>query len=230
MALASLIDAGADIEEVSAGLRSLPVGGWHMEAAKTTKCGLVATQVGWTIDPDRNARAHLGHHPGHHRRRRWPSARPRRQRAQEVFAALAVAEGRLHGVVAEDVRFHEVGGVDAIVDVVGTCLALESLGVVRCARARWPWGQGRCGRSTALAQPSSRGPGAALGGARLRHPPQEELTTPTGGRPVRCSGRVLRAAAPVRLTGSGYGAGAADLDGTANVLQVVIGELQPAGG
>ncbi len=136
MALGSLIDAGADFDEVVAGLEGLPVTGWHIEVAKTTRAGLVATQLRVDVDPssDRTERtwgtirAVIDRAPG--------LAGRARTRAQGVFSRLAAAEGRLHGLPPEEVHFHEVGGVDAIVDVVGTCLALESLVSVRYGQAR----------------------------------------------------------------------------------------------
>ena len=129
MALASLLDAGADLDEVIAGLEKIPISGWHLEAGKTWRGGLAATQLRVDTDPAEERTE-----------RTWATIRATldaadglperaRQRAQATFSRLAAAEGRLHGVPAEDVHFHEVGGLDALVDVVGTCLALESLDV-----------------------------------------------------------------------------------------------------
>ena len=129
MALASLLDAGADLDVVVSGLEKIPVAGWHLEAARTLRGGLAATQLRIEVDPAEEQRE-----------RTWAAIRSLidqadglpervRQRAQTVFARLAAAEGRLHGVPVDEVHFHEVGGLDAIVDVVGTCLALESLDV-----------------------------------------------------------------------------------------------------
>ena len=74
-----------------------------------------------------------------------------------MFGRLATAEGRLHGVPPEEVHFHEVGGLDAIVDVVGTCLALESFGVasVYVQPGRAGYGHG-AGGARGVAQPGSR--------------------------------------------------------------------------
>ena len=122
-----------------------------------------------------------------------------RTRAQRVFGRLAAAEGRLHGLPPEEVHFHEVGGVDAIVDVVGTCLALESLGVgsVRSSPVALGTGtvRGPHGSHGLLPNPA---PAVVelLAGAPVRGTArEEELTTPTGAALLAGSGGVVRAAA-----------------------------------
>ena len=230
MALASLIDAGADFDEVVAGLEGLPVTGWHIEVAKTTRAGLAATQLRVDVDPSSDAtertwgtiRAVIDQAPG--------LAGRARTRAQRVFGRLAAAEGRLHGLPPEEVHFHEVGGVDAIVDVVGTCLALESLGVgsVRSSpvalgigTVRGPVDRtGCCPTQLLLSSSSSR-----------EHPSEvpareEELTTPTGAALLAGLAESFGPVPHMKIRSSGYGAGSRDLDGMPNVLQVVVGELE----
>ena len=130
MALGSLVDAGADLDEVGPCSSALPVAGWALEAEPVLRAGVAATKVHvrWPRTPPWCAR--YAHITGARSTR--PACPTRvRDRAQATFAALAEAEGRLHRRPPEQVHFHEVGGVDAIVDVVGTCAALEVLGVDR---------------------------------------------------------------------------------------------------
>ncbi len=76
MALASLLDAGADLDQVRAGLEKIPISGWHLEAAKTTRGGLAATQLRVEVDRGRGrAQPDLGHHPGDPGRSRWAAGR-----------------------------------------------------------------------------------------------------------------------------------------------------------
>ena len=127
MALGALLDAGADVDEVRDVIARLPVSGWDLRAEAVQRAGLRATR----------AVVHAPEDPDHHRT--FADLRgllagadlPDRVRARAlaVFTALAEAEGRLHGVPADAVHFHEVGALDAIVDVVGTCAALELLDV-----------------------------------------------------------------------------------------------------
>ena len=230
MALGSLIDAGADFDEVVAGLEGLPVTGWHIEVAKTTRAGLAATQLRVDVDPSSDGtertwatiRAIIDQAPGLPGRART--------RAQGVFGRLAAAEGRLHGLPPEEVHFHEVGGVDAIVDVVGTCLALESLGVgsvrsgpvaLGVGTVRGPMGRtGFC--PTRLRLSSSSSSGAPVRGTAR----EEELTTPTGAALLAGLAESFGPLPQMKIRSSGYGAGTRDLDGMPNVLQVVIGELE----
>jgi hypothetical protein len=226
MALASLVDAGADLDEVVASLHALPVDGWHVEAVRTTKSGLAATQLRVDV-----GRAEDG------TERTWGQLRQIvdsteglplrvRQRSHKVFAGLAAAEARLHGVAPEDVHFHEVGGVDAIIDVVGTCLALELLGVSSVRSSAVALGTGTVRSAHGILPNPAPAVVELLSGAPVygtRH--SLELTTPTGAALLAGLAESFGPLPPVRLTASGYGAGTADLDGTPNVLQVVVGEL-----
>ncbi|HYT38387.1 MAG TPA: LarC family nickel insertion protein, partial [Acidimicrobiia bacterium] len=126
MALGACLDAGAPLDEVIAILERLPVGGWELEAEAVMRGGLAATKAHVTAKPDVITRTY-GHIAGILEEARLPDRV--RERAQRVFRLLAETEGRLHRRPTASVHFHEVGGIDAIVDIVGTCAALETLGV-----------------------------------------------------------------------------------------------------
>jgi len=229
MALASLVDAGADLDQVVAGLRALTVDGWHVEANRTTKAGLAATQLRVDVGA-----AETG------AERTWAEVAeiiqraeglpPRvRHRSHQVFAGLAAAEGRVHGVAPGDVHFHEVGSVDAIIDVVGTCLALELLGVGSVYSSPVALGTGMArSRHGQLPIPAPAVlellSGAPVYGSEHRL----ELTTPTGAALLAGLAESFGPLPPLRPTATGYGAGTADLVGAPNVLQVVVGELGPS--
>ena len=131
MALGALVDAGADLEEVCALLRRIPVGGWKVDAQPVLRGGIAATRLEVSTAESAVVRTYA-HITGLIDEARLPDRV--RDRAQATFLALARTEGRLHRRPPEQVHFHEVGGLDAIVDIVGTCAALETLGVDRvCA-------------------------------------------------------------------------------------------------
>jgi len=227
MALASLLDSGADLAEVQAGLRCLPVTGWDLGVTKVEKGGIAASYVSVDLGPAAGSEE-----------RTWSSVQdivgraqglpPRaRLRALEVFAALARAEAEVHGIAPGDVHFHEVGALDAIVDIVGTCLALESLGVSSVHASSVALGSG----STRSAHGALPNPAPAvmklLAGAQVHGTSQRvELTTPTGAAILAALATSWGPMPPMRVVASGYGAGTADLPGTANVLQAVLGHAE----
>ena len=126
MALGSLVDAGADIDAVRRMLETLPVGGWELEAEPVLRGGIAGTAIHVHVRESTVVRT-AAHIQGLVTEARLPERV--QQRALATFGALAEAEGRLHRRPPEQVHFHEVGGVDAIIDVVGTCVALELLDV-----------------------------------------------------------------------------------------------------
>jgi len=228
MALASLVDAGADVDQVVAGLETLPVEGWHVEATKTTKCGLAATQLRVDVGADETAE------------RTWASLREiidqaaglperARRRAQVVFARLANAEAHLHGVAPERVHFHEVGGVDALIDIVGTCLALELLDVSAVYASSVAVGTGSVRSAHGLLPNPAPAALELLAGVPVHGTSHDvELTTPTGAALLVGLCESFGSLPAMKLKATGYGAGTRDLPGMPNVLQVVVGE--PAAG
>ena len=154
-------------------------------------------------------------------------------RALDAFGRLAVAEGAVHDEDPQEVTFHEVGAVDSIVDVVGSCVALELLDAASVSCGPLPMGTG--------VVDSSHGPlpvpGPAtleiLKGSRLRWTDEpRETTTPTGAALMASftGGEFTDAAPPMTLHSVGYGAGTAGLRSAPNLLRAAVGEIEgPAG-
>ena len=154
-------------------------------------------------------------------------------RALEVFRRLAVAEGAVHDEDPEEVTFHEVGAVDSIVDVVGSCVALDLLDADSVSCGPLPMGTGVV--DTAHGPLPVPGPATLkiLKGSRVRWTDEpRETTTPTGAALMASftGGEFTDAAPPMTLQSVGYGAGNARLRNTPNLLRAVVGELEgPAG-
>ncbi len=228
MALASLFDAGASPEEVVSGLRSLPVGGWELTPRPTTRAGLAATELVIEVEEDGVERtwADIA---------RILSSAPAlperaRRRAEKVFLALATAEGRLHGVAPEEVHFHEVGSTDAVLDVVGTCLALESLDVDAVYASPVAVGTGTVRSAHGLLPNPAPAVLELLKGAPVQGTNQgHELTTPTGAALLAGLAQSFGPLPALEVKATGYGAGGRDTPGSPNVLQAVVGELPAAG-
>lgn len=231
MLLAALVDAGADLATVRAGLRGLRTEGVDVTISPVRRHGLRAAHAAVHAPPstvtrrlaDITALVTEAELPGEVR-----------DFAAEVFERLARAEARVHGVDASEVTFHEVGALDSIADVVGCALALHTLDLLGSpTRVVSPVAVGSGSAQTAhgiLPVP----PPATLellteAAAPLRaHSAPMELCTPTGaallttlatswGPPPDC--------VPLAV---GVGAGRADPPGHPNVLRVVVGESAAA--
>ena len=226
MLLGALVDAGLPLEELRSELARLSVGGYRVEAEKTKRAGLAATKV--TVALDESAQPH----------RRLAEVlalieasdlQPQdKERGADVFRRLAEAEAQVHGVSPDAVDFHEVGAVDALVDVLGAVVGLRLLGVEALYCSPLPAGggtaQGSHGRlpvpaPATLALLSQAGAPLAAG-----PDPAMELVTPTGAAIVVALARFERPAMTVRSVG--YGAGTRELEGQPNVLRLWLGEAQ----
>ena len=129
MTLGALIDAGADPVAIGRILNTLGIDGWALDAEHVMRQGLRATLA--VVDAPEDHRHHRPYREIREMLERATLPERVRSRALSVYTTLADAEGGLHGVAPDDVEFHEVGSLDAIVDVVGVCAALEVLGVDR---------------------------------------------------------------------------------------------------
>ncbi|MBW3669649.1 MAG: LarC family nickel insertion protein, partial [Actinobacteria bacterium] len=178
MALGSLVDAGADITEVVGLLHRLPVGGWTVEAQPVLRGGIAATRVEVQVAETPVVRTHA-HIQGVIEEARLPQRV--RDRALATFAAMAEVEGRLHRRHPSQVHFHEVGGIDAIVDIVGVAAALEVLGVDTVHASPVAMGLGMVRTSHGLLPNPSPAVVELLAGAPSHGVDVTvELTTPTG--------------------------------------------------
>jgi pyridinium-3,5-bisthiocarboxylic acid mononucleotide nickel chelatase len=226
MALGALVDAGADLDEVRGILRRLPVGGWEIEAEEVLRCGIAATKIHVHAAGDDEVVRTASHIIGLVTEAQLPERVA--QRALAAFRALAEVEGRLHRRPPEQVHFHEVGGIDAIVDVVGTCAALELLGVDLVHASPVAQGTGMVRAAHGLLP---NPPPAVVGllqdaptyGVDLPY----ELTTPTGAALLAATVSRRGPLPPLRITSSGFGAGGREIDGRPNAVQVVVGALDP---
>jgi pyridinium-3,5-bisthiocarboxylic acid mononucleotide nickel chelatase len=225
MTLAALVAAGAPLPEITASLRGLGVA-FDLTAERVEVNGVGAIRA----DVE---------YPAEHYHRTFRDIRasiegaelPERasSRAQEAFRLLAVAEGAVHDEDPEEVTFHEVGAVDSIVDMVGSCVALELLDAASVSCGPLPMGTGVV--DTVHGPLPVPGPATLeiLRGSPVRWTDEPvETTTPTGAALMRTftGGGFTDAAPPMTLHATGYGAGRARLLGAPNLLRAVVGELE----
>jgi uncharacterized protein (TIGR00299 family) protein len=224
MALGSLVDAGADVDDVRTLLARLPVGGWTLEAEPVLRGGISATKVHVRAEETSVVRT-AAHISALVEEARLPDRV--RRRALAVFGALAEAEGRLHRRPPEQVHFHEVGGLDAIVDVVGTCAALELLEIDAVAASAIATGTGMVRAAHGLLPNPAPAVVELLGSVRAPTVGLDvgvELTTPTGAALLAALATGFGPLPQMSVEVSGFGAGTRELDGRPNATQVVIGE------
>jgi uncharacterized protein (TIGR00299 family) protein len=221
MFLGALVDAGAPLDDVQGVIDTALPGAVRLTSSTVRRAGLRATKV--------EVEVLAGDQP----HRRWSDIRHLLERsgladrvrdsALAVFACLADAEARAHGIPAEEVHFHEVGAWDSIADVVGSCAALDLLGITSVTAGPAALGSGAT-RSAHGEMPVpvpavlelSRGWDVVSGGSG-------ELATPTGMALVRGLASECRPLPPLRVQLTGVGAGTRDTPGRANVVRVVVG-------
>jgi len=227
MAFGSLVDAGADLSEVRSLLDRLPVSGWSVAAEPVLRGGIAGTKVHVRAEPSSvvrtaaNIQALLAD-------ARLP---PRVEgRASAVFSALADVEGRLHRRSPDQVHLHEVSGIDAIVDVVGTCAALEVLDVDEVCCSPVAVGMGMVRAVHGIIPNPAPAVVELLRGIPTRGVDLAvELTTPTGAALMAAVAGEYGPLPAMTVTASGFGAGSKELDERPNLTQVVLGEPAPAG-
>jgi len=224
MIMGALVDAGVPFDAFRAELRKLALSGWDLVRRDVMKGAFRATKVDVAID---------GTAQPHHRSLAdilaildaSPLSASIKTRAARIFERLADAEARVHGTTREAVHFHEVGAVDAIVDVTGGVLALDMLGAEAVYVSALPLGGGFVGG--AHGRMPVPGPGTA---ELLRGFPvvdtgvRAELVTPTGAAILTTLARPAVRIPPMVVSAVGYGAGTRDLPDTPNVLRCFVGE------
>ncbi|MBV8462058.1 MAG: nickel pincer cofactor biosynthesis protein LarC [Acidimicrobiales bacterium] len=221
MALGALLDAGADLDEVRELLARVPIGGWRLDVEPVLRGGIAATRAVVTVTDHVVVRTYA-HIVGIVEEARLP---PRvTARALAIFAALAEVEGRLHRRPVEQVHFHEVGGHDAVIDIVGTAAALEVLGVDEVRGSPVATGRGMVRTAHGLLPNPAPAvvallEGVPVSGRNLR----VELTTPTGAAILAALSSGYGPMPPMRITAQGFGAGAREIEELPNCTQVVLG-------
>ena len=236
MLLAALLDAGASLDAVRAGLAGLATEPVGLELARVRRHGLRAALL--TVSaPETAVERHLGDVLSIVDAAALPPEAAGFSR--EVFGRLAAAEARVHGTTVDEVHFHEVGALDAIADVVGCALALHDLGLLGpgAVRVVSPVAVGSGTVGTAHGTLPVPAPAVlqllADAGAPIRsHQATFELCTPTGAALLATLATGWGTVPDAAPRAVGVGAGRADPPGHPNVLRVLVGTAvrEAAGG
>jgi pyridinium-3,5-bisthiocarboxylic acid mononucleotide nickel chelatase len=252
MTLGALVDLGVPLSEIEARLRTLPVSGWRISAERTTRNSIAATRVHVELVGEEHEHPHPHEHGHSHRHEHGHSHAPNRNLmdvleilrggklplralswAERVFEILARAEADVHRQPIDKVHFHEVGAVDAIVDIAGVCIGLDwihekdHIEGMRVSQLRVGRGQVRTEHGTMPV------PAPAVVRLLEKFPVQWSVTdgervTPTGAAILAALASPL-GEARLRLQAAGYGAGERDFADAPNVLRLLLAEPMEAG-
>ena len=222
MFLAVLIDAGVPVDRLFAELKKIPLGFYEFKRTRAGRGGLVGTRV--------EIRA-----PGEQPHRTLPDIQnllvtaslPAKAAAQAlmVFDRLAEVEGRLHNLPPGEVHFHEVGAVDAVVDIVGTCVGLELLEISDLVCSPLNVGGGRVEAAHGTLPVPAPATAELLKDLPIYSSGVEgELVTPTGAALVSTLASGFGPLPPMKVNRIGYGAGERDFPGHSNLARLFVGE------
>ncbi|MFA5383121.1 MAG: nickel pincer cofactor biosynthesis protein LarC [Eubacteriales bacterium] len=226
MVLGALIDAGASFDAISEQLKPLGLQGYSLKVLKDRSYGIKGSR--FQIDFDEHQ----------HLLRNWPDisrlieesflSSKIKTNARAVFLKLAGAEALVHGVPLENVHFHELGALDTIIDIVGTLLALDELGIEKAYCSPLPVSHGYVRCSHGVFPVPAPATAEILKGFPVRFIDVEgELVTPTGAAIATVLSDFPAAMPAMKLSHTGYGLGQNDY-GIPNALRVFIGETDGA--
>jgi len=222
MFLAALLDAGVDARRLLRELKKMRLGFYEFKLTRAVRGNLVGARVDIRIPAQQPPRK-LG--DIEEMMGKTELAETVKDKALKIFRRLAEAEGKLHNLPPGEVHFHEVGAVDAIIDIVGACLGLELLEVSELVCSPLNVGGGRV-----EAEHGSLPVPAPATAELLKEIPiystgiEGELVTPTGAAIVSTLAASFGPMPAMKVERIGYGAGEKDIPGQANVTRLFVGE------
>ena len=246
MIMGALVDAGVPFEALEDELAKLRLPGFTLERREVMKGAFRATKVDVHVHDHSHAEGDAGHSHAHpHGEHMHPERNlsailalidassldaPVKGMAGRVFTRLAQAEARVHGTTVDKVHFHDVGAVDAIVDVVGACIGLHLLGVDSVHCSALPVGGGFVtGAHGRIPVPAPGTSELLKGFPVIDTGVRRELVTPTGAAIVTTLAASAGAMPAMTVEAVGYGAGTMDLEAP-NLVRVFLGQAPgPAG-
>ena len=222
MILGALVGAGADPHQLIDQLKLLRVENYQVSFSQVDRCNLSATRATVQVGPEHSHR-HLADLLKIISDSQLTSSV--KERAGRIFSLLAEAESEVHNVPVERIHFHEVGALDAIIDIVGACIGFELLGIERFVCSPLHVGSG----TVEIAHGRFPIPPPAVL-SLLRGAPiystevKGELVTPTGAAIIKAVAEEFGPLPPMLVNSVGYGAGAREYKDFPNALRVVVGE------
>jgi uncharacterized protein (TIGR00299 family) protein len=228
MILGALVDAGVDPRALHEQMELLGVGGWQIDFEKVDRSGISATHARVQTAPEHTHR-HLEdilkiiNDSG--------LRQSVKDRAARIFSLLAAAEARVHNQTIDQIHFHEVGALDAIIDVCGAAVGFELLGIEQFISSPLRVGSGM----TEMAHGTFPIPPPAVAELLKGKPIYAgeiagEFVTPTGAAIITSVCERFGPVPSIKITATGYGAGTRDPKHFPNALRVFVGETEAAAG
>lgn len=222
MFLAALLDAGLPPEKLFAELKKLELGFYKFKRTRAARGGLMGTRVEIEVpgtQPHRKL-SHIESLIGDS-----ALAASVKEKAVAIFRRLAEVEGKLHGKPPEEVHFHEVGAVDAIIDIVGACVGLDLLGVSELVSSPLNVGGGHVHAAHGTLPVPAPATAELLAGIPTYSSGVEgELVTPTGAAIVSTLAKSFGPMPAMKVERIGYGAGEKDFPGHPNIARLFLAE------
>jgi uncharacterized protein (TIGR00299 family) protein len=225
MVLAALVDLGWPIKELERELSKLDLFNYQIEAEKVAKQGITSTQIKIRIKEGKKERTLKDILSILDKSKLEEKIK---ERSQAIFIRLASVEAKIHGKSVQEVHFHELGGLDTIIDVVGAVAGMKYLGIEKVYSSPLPLGKGlvKCSHGT-LPVPAPATlellKGVPVYGSNI----EAELVTPTGAAIISTVAENFGQMPPMKIDNIGYGAGQRDLP-IPNLLRVSLGMLRNA--
>ncbi|MHB8997378.1 MAG: nickel pincer cofactor biosynthesis protein LarC [Armatimonadota bacterium] len=238
--LGALVDAGVEVAQLKAELSKLPVHGWDLQVETVRKSGLAATKVTVVEDHHHHGDHHDHDHEDHHHHHHGKSAdeviaiirggtleADVVERAVAVVERIALAEAKAHGVDRSEVHFHELGGIDTVIDVVGAVVGLKLLGIEKLYCSALPVGRGYVDTAHGrLPVPPPAVANLYEGVATYPLDVEGETVTPTGAG-IAVTLAEVGQRPTMRITKVALGAGHKEFP-IPNLLRMIIGDTDEA--
>jgi uncharacterized protein (TIGR00299 family) protein len=222
MTLGALLDLGVPLDWLKEQLQGIPLDDFDIVASPVQRHGIHAASVQVKVLKNGTSRNYAGIRTLIENSNLQDAVK---STSLTVFKRLAEAEARIHRCSVDQVHFHEIGGLDAIVDVVGTALGLDYIGIKEIVASPLPFGRGfvTCSHGKLpVPAPATLGilEGVPVYGTEIGH----ELVTPTGAALIASLAQSFEPLPAMVIKRVGYGAGRRDFDDRPNLLRIILSE------
>lgn len=229
MLLGAIVDTGIPLVEIEEALKTLPLKGYKLSEEKVKRSFLKATKVTVVV--------RQAHHERKRVFRRWKDIKQIinesglpdhiKEKGLKIFKSLFEAEGKIHGEPYDEVHLHELSAIDCLIDVFGTLIGFDLLGVEKVFSSPVNLGSGLVkGEHGLIPVPSPAVLELLKDKPVYSSGPSFEFTTPTGAAIITEVVNEFRALPSMNITGSGYGAGTMDFEDFPNTLRIITGEVK----